>query len=332
MRARLILAGVAGLALVTAIVAVIGVRVVAGAIQALGWAGFGLFCLSWLPVMAILGGAWLAAAPGLPVRRLGLMTWARMLRDAAAEVLPLSQVGGIAIGARMLIGARVPEELALASTLADVILEVAGQFFYTLVGLAIVVAHLHGALAAPILWPALAGLALLFAVAAGFMFGYRRASAMVAGQVRKHLPKSFGRLKAAGTALDLILQNRARLVLGSALHLAGWIASAASSWLALRLMGVAVDLPTVIALESLMYALRNLGFALPGGLGVQEGAYVLLGPLFGVPAGEVLALSLLKRARDVVQGVPVLLAWQAQEGRGLLRRGRRRCPDSSLET
>jgi hypothetical protein len=71
-----------------------------------------------------------------------------------------------------------------------------------------------------------------------------------------------------------------------------------------------------------MYALRNLGFALPGGLGVQEASYVLLGPLFGVHASDALALSLLRRARDLVIGVPVLLIWQAREGRAFLLRRR----------
>lgn len=329
MRLRLILAGVAGLAIVTGIVAVIGVHVVAGAIQSLGWGGFALFCLSWLPLMVILGGAWLAAAPGLPLRRLRLMTWARLLRDAAAEILPFAQLGGMTIGARALITAGVPEDLAIAAILADVTLEAAAQFIYTLIGLAMA-AHLHGSLSAGILWPAVAGLSLLFVVAVGFMIGHRHASAWIARQARKRMPASLGRVEAAGAALERVFQRPVRLAVGVALHLAGWIGSAATSWLALHLMGVPVDLRTVIALESLMYALRNLGFALPGGLGVQEGAYVLLGSLLGVPPGDVLALSLLKRARDVVLGVPVLLIWQAHEGRGLLRR--RRGADRSLET
>jgi hypothetical protein len=78
----------------------------------------------------------------------------------------------------------------------------------------------------------------------------------------------------------------------------------------------------VLAVESLMYALRNLGFALPAGLGVQEASYVLLGPLFGVQPSQALALSLLRRARDLVIGVPVLLLWQAREGHSFLRRRR----------
>jgi len=57
-----------------------------------------------------------------------------------------------------------------------------------------------------------------------------------------------------------------------------------------------------------------VGFVAPAGLGVQEGTYALVGPLFGLPAEAGLALSLLKRGRDLVVGVPTLLAWQAVEG------------------
>ena len=59
----------------------------------------------------------------------------------------------------------------------------------------------------------------------------------------------------------------------------------------------------------------------PSGLGVQEGAYALLGPLFGLPADAALALSLLKRARDLAIGIPLLLGWQVIESRRTLRGG-----------
>jgi hypothetical protein len=59
---------------------------------------------------------------------------------------------------------------------------------------------------------------------------------------------------------------------------------------------------------------------IPNALGVQEGAYILLGPIFGVGADTALAMSVLKRARDIAIGVPVLLVWQAAEGRRALDR------------
>jgi hypothetical protein len=45
----------------------------------------------------------------------------------------------------------------------------------------------------------------------------------------------------------------------------------------------------------------------------------MLAPLFGLPAEMGLAVSLLKRAREIVVGIPALLYWQSVEGRAALR-------------
>ena len=73
-------------------------------------------------------------------------------------------------------------------------------------------------------------------------------------------------------------------------------------------------------LEALGQAIRGIAFAIPGALGVQEGGYVLLGALIGLPAPAALALSLMKRSRELLQGVPGLVYWQILEGRWLRRR------------
>jgi len=44
--------------------------------------------------------------------------------------------------------------------------------------------------------------------------------------------------------------------------------------------------------------------------------------MFGLPSETALALSILKRARDVAIGLPALIAWQALEARTVLARGR----------
>jgi NhaP-type Na+/H+ and K+/H+ antiporter len=44
-------------------------------------------------------------------------------------------------------------------------------------------------------------------------------------------------------------------------------------------MGRPVPMLSVVAIESLQFAFRNAAFMAPVGLGVQEGAYALLGPV-----------------------------------------------------
>lgn len=54
---------------------------------------------------------------------------------------------------------------------------------------------------------------------------------------------------------------------------------------------------------------------------VAPTAPVEVGTLFGMGPETALALSLLRRARDLSFGVPALLAWQLAEGRRALRSG-----------
>ena len=104
---------------------------------------------------------------------------------------------------------------------------------------------------------------------------------------------------AVTAALDEIYRSRARIAASFALHFAGWIASAIGAWIAFRLIGARVDLVTVLAIESLVCAARSTAFLIPSALGVQEAAYAILSPLFGVGADIGLAVSLLKRAREI---------------------------------
>jgi glycosyltransferase 2 family protein len=58
----------------------------------------------------------------------------------------------------------------------------------------------------------------------------------------------------------------------------------------------------------------------PAAVGVQEAGYAVLAPLFGIPAEMGLAVSLLKRAWEIVIGVPSLIYWQSVESRKALGR------------
>ena len=70
-------------------------------------------------------------------------------------------------------------------------------------------------------------------------------------------------------------------------------------------------------LEGLTQALRHLAFIVPAGLGVQEGALVFFGHALGVSTELALAVSAVKRLREVLCGVPPLLWWQWSETRRL---------------
>ncbi|HXO89170.1 MAG TPA: hypothetical protein VN849_00095 [Stellaceae bacterium] len=76
--------------------------------------------------------------------------------------------------------------------------------------------------------------------------------------------------------------------------------------IALCLAGTALDFSAVVVIANLLYAIRTVAFATPNAVGVQEGAYIVLGTAFGLTPEMAFALSLLKRARDLAIGLPAL--------------------------
>jgi glycosyltransferase 2 family protein len=169
----------------------------------------------------------------------------------------------------------------------------------------------------------LIGLAVMAVLVLGFVVVQQRGirlPAQLGRRISARWLAVFGGLAAIETHLRTIHGRRGALALCGALHLATWIGSGLEIWLALRFMGVELGIGAVLALESLLYGARSVAFLVPNAVGVQEGAYVALGAVLGLDPETALALSLLKRGRDLAIGGPVLLIWQAIEGRRALRR------------
>ena len=95
-----------------------------------------------------------------------------------------------------------------------------------------------------------------------------------------------------------IYRRRSGLYVSFVLHLGCWIGSAVEIWLALRIARAPLSFGAVLVIESLLHAIRSAAFLVPQAVGVQEGAYILIGAGFGLSPEMALALSLLKRARD----------------------------------
>jgi putative membrane protein len=307
-----------GLALIAALVAHFGADAVVRALLAVGWAGFAAICSIHLALIAVSGIAWWALLPGAgPWSAI----WARLIRDSASEVLPLSQIGGYVAGARVIAVAGISGSAAAASTIVDVTLEFFAQIAYTAIAL-LWLLHLdpQTRFAAPVAI-SLAGAGFL---AAGFFAAQRRGFGLL-DRFARALGRGWAGRTAEGAAalhaaIAFIYARAAGLWASFALHLVCWIASAVEIWLALRFMGAPLGFGAVLVIESLLYAIRSVAFAVPNAVGVQEGAYILLGAGFGLTPETALALSLLKRGRDLVIGLPALGAWQLIESGRLWRR------------
>lgn len=308
---------VLGLVAAAWIVGSVGVAPVVAAIRSVGGVGYALYVAYTAIVLTLLGAAWRAVAPGGGPS--GAYVWARTVREGAADVLPFAQIGGLVVGGRALTARGVASDLVYGSMIADLTTEMASQLVFTLFGVGALLLTLGGAFdGGGVLKLVLGGLGMTLALLAAFAFGQApmlRLAARIGGRL---LPVSVAGVAAVQIRLAAIYRQPRALAVSFGLNLAAWIASGIGAWLALRLMGVVSSPVAVVAIESLIFAVRSIAFVIPGALGVQEGAYLLLAPLFGIDPQVAVALSLLKRARDVTIGVPALLAWQASEGRRLL--------------
>jgi len=313
-----IIGAAVGLTALGALVVHFGADAVIRSLVAIGWGGFTAICLIHLALIAVMGIAWWALASAAPA---WVFIWGRLTRDAGSEVLPLSQMGGTVLGARAVALAGVSGPVATASTIVDLTLEFFAKLAYTAVGLVLLV-HLRPDL--PVALPITTGIAVAALVAIAFVVVQRHGFALF-DRLARALGRGWADRTAAGAAsvhteLGRTYRRKSGLWVGFLLHLACWVASALEVWIALRLAGRALDFTAVLVIESLLYAIRTVAFAIPNAVGVQEGAYILLGGAFGLTPEMALALSLLKRARDLAIGLPVLGAWQAVEGGRLWRR------------
>jgi putative membrane protein len=116
-------------------------------------------------------------------------------------------------------------------------------------------------------------------------------------------------------AVRLLYRRHGTIAVTVLWHLLAWGCRAGEVWLVLWLLGSPVDLLEASVIESLLGAIRTAAFIMPAGLGVQEGALILLCGWVGVPTSSALALALIKRGRELAIGLPGLLAWMMAERR-----------------
>ena len=239
--------------------------------------------------------------------RPGLLAWWRIrwIREAVNSMLPVAQIGGNIAAVRLLGQAGLPIARAGAGTILDITAEAASQAIFTVAGIALLAVVVADRSWVPLLS---GGFALLVAGVAGFVlaqrFGLLRVIEAIAGK--------FGgdALRGLHEETMRLARHRRGLIVSTAWHLLAWAIGVGETYLALYAMGAAPALAAAFVIESLGMAARSVGFAVPGALGVQEAGFVAVAVLFGIPAETAIALSMVKRVREVTVGVGGLLAWQ----------------------
>lgn len=312
----------AGLLIALLLVSYFGFGNVVTAIGRIGWREFLLIAGWQLVLFAILGLAWSAILPGGGLGQAGVMIWGRMVRDASANCLPFSQVGGFIFGARAVTLHGIAWHTATASTVVDVTAEFLAQIAFACIGLGVLLAR---APSSGMTTPVEAGIGVAVLACFAFVWVQKGAPAIFANLGKRIAGNWFDnaeeRMETLQAELNLIYGHRTKLAAGFFIHLIGWISAGVAGWIAYRALGADIGFGDALAIEALLSAAAAVAFLVPVNAGVQEAGYAGLGAIFGMPPEVSLAVSLIRRARDIAVGVPVLLIWQYFEAKRLRGKG-----------
>lgn len=322
-------AGVLGLAVAIALIVYGGWHSVTSAIAQAGWGLLWLLPFHALPLLLDVCAWRVLLSPRDPARRatIPVLFWIATIREASNRLLPLASVGGEIIGIRLLRWRGVAAAAAAASVVMEVLLTIFNQYIF--IGLGIVLLVLTTARTGA-LEPTLIALALSLPVplALAALLRYGDVFTRFGPVARRLLGENAERLAELFDAYHLDLEIRAlyarwrRLVVAGIWQLLGLVVGSFENWLILRMLGHPVGPADAIALEALTQGVRHVFFVVPSALGVQEGGLILLGDLIGLPTDISVALSLVKRMREIAFGVPALISWQWAEVHRLRTRWR----------
>ena len=313
-----IIGGIAGLCLSAWLLESYGVGRILDLLHHAGW--FGILTVVAFHLVQILFSAmgWRAIA-GPTVPQPGLWTYVvmRWIREGVNNLLPVGQIGGEFVVARLLQRRGLKLSPAIAGTVADLTMEMVTQILFTLLGLILLLQTVgDGGIAGYIV----SGVAIAALVAASFVGSQWFGLAAGIEKLLLRLGRSFGWSATAnvtGLHEDLIgcYRRLDRVAWAILWHTVSWLLGGIEICLALHFLGHDVGIAPGLIIESLGQALKAVGFAVPGALGVQEGGYIVICQLFGLSPEVAIALSLMKRLREVGLGIPGLLAWHRAEAR-----------------
>ncbi len=310
-----------GIGAIVALVIYQGAGDVADALATVGWGLILVVVIRIIPIV-IDGAAWRILFDHSHRPRMADVQWARWIGESVNTLLPALQIGSALVRTRLMLMRGVPGRVAGATVVVDLTISTLTQLLFTLVGIGFLLSHYgenniaKGAGAGVVLGLLL--VLLFFAFQQRGMFSWL---VNIVARVSKGRDwvNAVGGAEALDKAIRDIYRRKRILALNATGQMLAWTIGAFEIWLALYFMGYEISVGDAMLLESLILAVRASAFFVPGALGIQEGAFVLLGAVIGLSPEVALALSLIKRFRELVIGVPGLLVWQFTEGRQMIR-------------
>ena len=312
----------AGAALFVGLLIREGAPQVGKAIATAGWAilaviGYHLCVPVFLDALA-----WWVLFPKIDRPLLRKIFWMRWIGESVSTLVPSAAVGGDIVRARLAAIHGAPVPVAAGTVLVDLTLGVFTQAAFTLLGVVLLV---EATGQRNFVGPTIIGILVGVAAVGGFYFVQRLGMFGFLARMIGKLANSpeWQSLVQSGETFDQTvraLYARRRALIGCCVWtILSLILNSGEIWIALHALNLNASVINAVILQSTILTVRNVGFAVPSGLGVQEGGYVLIGSLLGIDGPSALALSLIARVRELALGIPGLVTWQVIEGRRLLR-------------
>lgn len=312
---------IAGAALFTVLLVREGAPQVGRAMATAGWALLAIVVFHFLVPVLLDALAWwvLFPKPERPLFR--RLYWMRWIGESVTTLVPSAAVGGDIVRARLAAISGTPVATAAGTVLVDLTLGVFTQAAFTILGIVLLVnATGHK----DFVGPTLIGTVIGVAAVGGFYFVQRLGMFRFLARMVAKIADSpeWHSLVQSGEELDLAIRSlyarRKAVTACCAWTILSLILNSGEVYIALWALNLQATIMNAIILQSMALTIRSVAFAVPSGLGVQEGGYVVVGNLLGIPGETALALSLIVRVRELGFGIPGLIGWQVIEGRRLL--------------
>ena len=311
---------IGGLGLLLAIVLLVraGIPGVRHLLEIAGWRLLWLVPIHIVP-LALDAMGWRRLLRGVRAPGRIYLTCAVVVREAVSGLLPVARVGGEVVGARLLMRRGVPGAVAGASVIVELTLTMGAQLVFAGMGLVLLLTYpATGATSRIVALGLIVG---VVAVTAFFLVQHRwgmfalmeRVLRVVVG---RDVLRVIGDPARLDEAIHAMYREHRALIACTGWQLAGLCAGAIELWITLHLLGQPSSLRASLVVESLTMAVQSAMFFVPAGLGTQEGSFVLIGMAVGLSPEVALALSLARRVRQLLLGVPALAGWYGVERAG----------------
>ncbi|ACC76081.1 lysylphosphatidylglycerol synthase domain-containing protein [Paraburkholderia phymatum] len=280
-------------------------------------AGAGLLVAALAHLLAMLPNArdWQTLIRGANRPALSSMLKLVWIRESVNCLLPVARIGGELVSFQLLKRWGVRTSTAAASLVVDLQLTIISQFVFTMAAVGYLavrggsaLGHVIGVLSwsTALLVPIPILLFALVQHANPFAFASRALGRVTSGKLNTLVGPS----ARTDQAIKVIWRRRGVIVR----YLFLWqplqcLATGFELWIALYFLGSDTSFSVALVIDILIQAVSSAAFVVPGALGVQEGAFVVIGGWFGIEPATSLALAGARRIRDLMFYIPGLIAW-----------------------